>query len=684
MRTKTQEDDFKIIGLRVGANCAEHLSKVLVRGNPYYFYPAYKLNPADDFEDFPKEKNNLFGPGINISAIVGQNGTGKSTLVELLFMAINNVGRKLEIKDDLVQVKGLEVSVFFKDIEHYRLNVKGLSISLQQYDTNGKLKSAELFEEKKKFLNQFFYTIVINYSHYAYNSRDIKADGQKDWLTPLFHKNDSYQTPIVINPYRKEGDIKINTENDLVRQRLLANLLSKDSDHQVNFRLLTDHLHATHLGLKLGFSDPDKVLFEEKIIDQDGKEQTKEWRLAVIDPDYNAILKKLNETIKIDYQENELESSTDAIREAALGYLVQKLITMSLKYQDYYGYFLKDTSELDLGQLSTYVGLLMDDPSHIAYKFRQTINFLRFRQYSNNDVAKALSIEILAESLDKLKTDKIRVIDLLPPPIFQTDILLSPDEKAEKPNFQFNKLSSGEKQLIYSVSSILYHLANLNSVVSWDRKPKQKYHIINIVFEEIELYFHPELQRRYIKYLLDRIGSIALDTISGINLIFVTHSPFILSDIPSQNILFLKMEDEQAVQVYHDKKTFGANIHNLLSDGFFMRAGLCGAFAQDKINKIIIGLNLKKELNELEKKKGDTKYKMPQNEKERLKDLLKKVIKIDFSTFPEIIDVIGEGIIRNKLRQMYDEAFGLDQSEWIKKEIKRLEALLPKHAHVPN
>lgn len=676
MRNRKPEDDFKIIGIKVGDNCAERLAKVLRKNYPYYFYPEYKLDKTDNFENFPKQKNKLYGSDINVSAIVGQNGSGKSTLIELLFMAINNVGRKLKIKEDLVKVQQLEVCVFFKDIGHYRLYVKELSISLRQYDENGKLLPDELFEEKKETLERLFYTIVINYSHYAYNSLEVIGGGQKDWLTPLFHKNDSYQTPIVINPYRNKGDIKINTENDLVRQRLLANLLRFVPDQKVDFRLLTDHLHATHLNLKLALKDNNKVLYEEKIAGSDGHERTVKWRLGSLDPDYNAVLEEIESVIKINYIKDEFDNSSDVHRQFAMGYLVIKLITMALKYQDYYEYFKKDTHVLDLGKVKKYADLVMQDTSHIAYKFRQTVNFLRHRHYYKEEIGQLLSIKTLAERLSKLPGTH-RVIDLLPPPIFQTNILLSHDENAIKPDILFDKLSSGEKQLVYSVSSILYHLANLDSVVSWENKPKQKYHVINIVFEEIELYFHPELQRRYIKHLVDRIESILLKTIYGINLIFITHSPFILSDIPLQNIMFLKIEDDSTVQVYPEKKTFGANIHNLLSDGFFMHSGLCGAFAQEKINTVIAGLNLKKELNNLEKNNNDPQYTMQPYEADRLKLLVKQIARFDFDQFPTIIELIGEGIIANKLRQMHDEAFGLDQSAWIRKEIKRLEALLP-------
>src|SRR5690606_25959341 len=134
----------------------------------------------------------------------------------------------------------------------------------------------------------------------------------------------------------------------------------------------------------------------------------------------------------------------------------------------------------------------------------------------------------------------------------------------------FNALSSGEKQKIFGSATLLYHLANINSV---RRSGKYvKYRHVNVIRDEIELYYHPELQRTYIKDVLDSLDNADLSAIAGINLLFITHSPFILSDIPKSNILFLEdngMPSANAVKT----QTFGANIHDLLKESFFLQDG---------------------------------------------------------------------------------------------------------------
>jgi len=163
------------------------------------------------------------------------------------------------------------------------------------------------------------------------------------------------------------------------------------------------------------------------------------------------------------------------------------------------------------------------------------------------------------------------------------DIILDNDIK-------FSQLSSGEKQKIYSINSILYHIKKL------DRKKKYKH--INLILDEIELYFHPELQRTYISDIIKAIKKVGTENILGINITFITHSPFILSDIPKSKILFLEKDsDGLTVPKNIDGNTFGANIHTLLSGSFFMENGLMGEFAKGKIEEVVKLLKSKRKLS---------------------------------------------------------------------------------------
>lgn len=192
------------------------------------------------------------------------------------------------------------------------------------------------------------------------------------------------------------------------------------------------------------------------------------------------------------------------------------------------------------------------------------------------------------------------------------------------------KLSAGEKTILFYLERIDFMLSKLGS----------KSNIL--LFDEIELYLHPNWQKRILKIILNFIQRNELE--KNLHIIVASHSPFILSDLPKENIIFL----EKGKQVYpfdDGKQTFGANIHTLLSHGFFMKDGLMGEFAKSKIDDVINYLNNKK-----------------------------SEIKNDEDA-QNIIDIIGEPIIKRELQRMLKNKMELSNKteiDTIKQEIKLL------------
>jgi ABC-type taurine transport system substrate-binding protein len=66
-----------------------------------------------------------------------------------------------------------------------------------------------------------------------------------------------------------------------------------------------------------------------------------------------------------------------------------------------------------------------------------------------------------------------------------------------------------------------------------------------------------------------------------------------VSDLPKENIIFLEKDKEtgqcKVSKLQDRKETFGANIHTLFADSFFMdkNGGLMGEFAKAKIQTLI-------------------------------------------------------------------------------------------------
>jgi len=131
----------------------------------------------------------------------------------------------------------------------------------------------------------------------------------------------------------------------------------------------------------------------------------------------------------------------------------------------------------------------------------------------------------------------------------------------------------------------LYHLDNLNSAKDDKQNAYRiQYEHVNVVLEEIELYYHPELQQQFVKFLIEGLDQMTLENIKSVHVQIVTHSPYVLSDIPRSNVLALKKDEELPVT---GLRTFGANIHDMLKDSFFLQGGSMGCFAQWEVGHLV-------------------------------------------------------------------------------------------------
>jgi ABC-type multidrug transport system ATPase subunit len=190
----------------------------------------------------------------------------------------------------------------------------------------------------------------------------------------------------------------------------------------------------------------------------------------------------------------------------------------------------------------------------------------------------------------------------------------------------YSALSLGEREFLLTESLVSEKLNSDN---------------ILLLLDEIDSFYHPDWSKELINNLIQIISKK-----NKVHVIITSHSPFILSDLPKENIIFL----EKGKQVYpfdDGKQTFGANIHTLLSHGFFMKDGLMGEFAKDKIDTAIKYLNQK----------------------------VLTPIELDYCE--NIISIIGEPIIKRQLQKMLDSK-RLSEIDVIKKQIAELQHELAK------
>ena len=112
-------------------------------------------------------------------------------------------------------------------------------------------------------------------------------------------------------------------------------------------------------------------------------------------------------------------------------------------------------------------------------------------------------------------------------------------------------------------------------------------HVI-LFIDEAETALHPELQRHLVENMLAFLESYAPEGLS-IQLMFSSHSPILLSDIPQSAVTFLKngSNRKKQVKLRMSTGTFAANIFDLYSLAFEMGNGTFGSFATNKLNRLL-------------------------------------------------------------------------------------------------
>ncbi|MFW0693603.1 AAA family ATPase [Aliarcobacter butzleri] len=209
-------------------------------------------------------------------------------------------------------------------------------------------------------------------------------------------------------------------------------------------------------------------------------------------------------------------------------------------------------------------------------------------------------------------------------------------KKANKDTRKYSLDGVNYKELSFGEKSILSLCILIEKKID-DNK-------LNVLFlDEFTLSLHPNWERIIIKKLIDIFKT------KNIHFIITSHSPFVLSDIPKQNVIFLEKDEKTGkcinVSDKVDINSFGANIHTLLSHGFFMKDGLMGEFAKEKIDLAIKYLN-------------------------------QKILTEDELNYCEnIISIIGEPIIKRELQRKLDSKrlSKIDKIEEIEEQMKLLQ-----------
>lgn len=174
--------------------------------------------------------------------------------------------------------------------------------------------------------------------------------------------------------------------------------------------------------------------------------------------------------------------------------------------------------------------------------------------------------------------------------------------------FEWRNMSSGEFAILNLLSSI--NKCNLNL---------DKNDNLLLFIDEGDLYLHPQWQKQFLYILIKALEELL--KFKKVYILLTTHSPFLVSDLPKENILFLNSVKDTD---YNVENTFAANINELLATKFFIQDGLIGKFAKEKVNNLYSEI-----INEFNFNKIDS--------------------------YKETIDIIGEPLVKVELVKVLNE-----------------------------
>lgn len=538
--------------------------------------------------------------------------------------------------------------------------------------------------KKKKLLSDFFYTICTNYSIHSFCENDYSAETMTEpergkeingkWVSGLLHKNDGYLAPMVVVPNRDSwGNIDIANEKELAEQRLATLSILFWSQG----KSFMEKYKPAYLEYR--FDDESGNRFYEKFLSMCSEQ------LPLNEDPTDAIFEKLRLCWSEKLKEYDFfDTYGECVRNTILSYLIYKTVKICLTYISFGNVLgIRDLTDEEIitvkgrrreeglydgtrnpsyatlpeGWNEMIVRLILshNEQTHITLKIRQVLTFLRRGFFTPTVAAKGTDTyltsvkkiavdRLIAKNLDfenaclqenRLKkkfTKYDEVFEILPPAFFEWRLYLLPkDEKVDcamSNGLLMQQMSSGEKQMLQSASYLLYHIKNIESIR--EDKNREAYHHINLVLDEAELYYHPEMQRTMIANIVKMLSWCHINNtkIRSVHVMIVTHSPFVLSDVPKNRILY--MNDGGNAKT--DNQTFAANIHDLLYNQFFIENPI-GEVAYSSVRKIVDMYNNPDCISIKEKNRFYSKI----------------------SFYRGIIDLVGESYLHNTLTDMLDQ-----------------------------
>ncbi|CAA0205413.1 OLD family protein [Tenacibaculum maritimum] len=610
-----------------------------------------------------------------ISAIVGQNGSGKSSILNVIRSKFkkNSYGflksKTIIIVEDEENSLPLLLQSDFYDVK-YKFNFEELKLRNDFKNLDIELNSISTDKFQAIYYSPHYdYTYNPNFDEL--DKYDISFDKilEKD-LSELDKKNTN----------QSGWDFKPSEE--LIFKNSLRQILFLNSDAVKNNLYFKDFFglpeHGTACLVFRGYKKEDEWNTPSsfrpilKLIKEKVSNEINDW----------IKIRKFDKKHRV---KNQLEINKHLLKRYSIQDFISVVESQMEKYNDYlsegkidYKNIIKEIQE---NNFDAYKSLLLFIKSSKITKYSYTFNVFNTEVVTNlfnliyeeidngkNEEDVTLTRILFATPENTIKILKLqreflnKLFEYYPKLVEneKTDAVLKEGSKIDGfINYlpTEKKLSSGENALLNLFSRVydfIYSNISINNFL-----PSSENYIL--LLDEADLAFHPQWKKQYVLSLLNTIPYLfeEIKTKPSIQIIFTTHDSLTLSDIPNNNVVYISKGNDKSIILLKEKKpnkSFGANIHELLSNSFFLKTGHIGDFSKKKINWVI---HL---LSQIISTKNDSSKKTIE-----VSDKSKQNIK-------RIITMTGDNIIRAKLLDMYYTAFRDDEN--LNKEIENLEKRL--------
>lgn len=235
------------------------------------------------------------------------------------------------------------------------------------------------------------------------------------------------------------------------------------------------------------------------------------------------------------------------------------------------------------------------------------------------------------------------------------------DNKKNNNLYEFLSFRPLERNLSSGENAMLTFFSKLYTFLEEELNSKSNRQSYILLLDEADLGFHPIWKKKYFNTILNTIPLFfdLLNSKSKLQIIFATHDPLTLSDIPNNSVIYIKKEGIEAKilkESDNDRphRTFGVNIHELLADSFFVDDGLMGDFAKEKIKDLVLFLTFDAKSSDEEQPIGSW----------------------DQSSAQQLIEIVGEPVIKQRLQSLFDIKFNISEKEALQSRINELKQKL--------